>query len=161
MATVIKAPTPVPYNLRHMESIFLVGSIDMGVAVNWQERVEQELANFDVVICNPRRDDWDSSWVQDISNDKFREQVEWELDHIEGADFVIVYFDPNGPAPITLLELGTISQFRYAGDKVVVCCPEGYWRRGNVQIVCDRYGIPLYETLDDAITALKLRLHSG
>jgi hypothetical protein len=35
-----------------------------------------------------------------------------------------------------------------------VCCPEGFWRRGNVEMVCRRLRIPLFETLDDLIADL-------
>ena len=43
-------------------------------------------------------------------------------------------------------------------DNVLVCCPEGFWRRGNVEIVCERYDIPLYESLEDFIEDLKENL---
>lgn len=155
MAKVIKAPNEIPYYDRNKRTIFLAGSIDMGSAVDWQKEVEERLADSDVVILNPRRDDWDSTWVQDISNEKFSEQVSWEISHIEDADLVIYYFDPKGQAPITLLELGLKAGQRYACDKMIVCCPPGYWRRGNVQVVCKLYDIPLVDTLDQLIEATK------
>jgi len=31
--------------------------------------------------------------------------------------------------------------------KIFVVCPEGFWRRGNVEIVCNRYDIRLFESL--------------
>lgn len=136
------------------KSVFLAGSIDMGDAVDWQAEVTKALEDMPVSVFNPRRDDWDSSWKQDISDDKFREQVEWEMDNLDNASVVCVYFDPNGKAPITLMELG----LQASSGKVVVCCPEGYWRRGNVQIVCNRYNIPMVDTLDDLIAELKERL---
>lgn len=68
MATIIKAPNELQDGL----SVFLAGSIEMGSAENWQARVERELADYDVLIFNPRRDDWDSSWVQSINNPRFR-----------------------------------------------------------------------------------------
>ena len=145
---VIKAPNREKSN---GFSVFLAGSIDMGEAENWQEQIEKVLKDTDVTVFNPRRDDWDSSWEQDISNDQFREQVQWELDRLEEANLIIVYFDPKGKAPITLLELGL-----HAGSNVVVCCPDGYWRKGNVQIVCDRYEMPLLETLEELISVLKI-----
>lgn len=136
------------------KSVFLAGSIDMGEAIDWQAEVTKALEGMPVSVFNPRRDDWDSSWKQDISDDKFREQVEWEMDNLDNASVVCVYFDPNGKAPITLMELG----LQASSGKVVVCCPEGYWRRGNVQIVCNRYNIPMVDTLDDLIAEIKERL---
>lgn len=147
MAKVIKAPNPVPYPDRVHYSIFLAGSIDMGNAVDWQKEVENAFSEYNINILNPRRDDWDSSWVQDISNDQFKQQVQWELDHLEWSDLILVYFDPKGQAPITLMELGLHAR----SGKIIVCCPEGYWRRGNVQIVCDMYEIPLVNTLEELI----------
>jgi hypothetical protein len=43
-----------------------------------------------------------------------------------------------------------------ASGKLLVCCPPGYWRKGNVDVVCARYSIPQLPTLAelcDAITA--------
>jgi len=144
MAKIVKAPKKDWSNNQY--SIFLAGSIDMGKAENWQERVEKALDGFDdITIYNPRRDDWDSSWIQDISNPQFKEQVTWELEHLEKASLIVFYFDPNGPAPITLLELGL---FGINNENVIVCCPDGYWRKGNIQIVCERYGINLVDNID-------------
>jgi hypothetical protein len=153
MAIVYKAPEYVSYNDEDF-LIFLAGSIDMGKAENWQELLERELAVYDdsVIICNPRRDDWDSTWVQSIDNPKFNEQVTWELENIECADLVVFYFDPNGQAPITLMELGLLAG---SGRDAIVCCPDGYWRKGNVEMICDRYGIPLCANIDDFIALIK------
>ena len=143
----IKAPNPVPQDT---PTIFLAGSIDMGAAVNWQQQVVEALKGLeDITIVNPRRDDWDSSWEQSITNDKFSEQVNWEMQQLENANLVLFYFDPKGQAPITLLELGYV--LGLATD-VIVCCPEGYWRRGNVQVACDRNRVPCMDTLEDLIS---------
>ena len=136
---------------RHGPTMFLVGSIDNGTAENWQERVQDELSDFDVTIYNPRRDDWNPDLKQDISEPEFAYQVNWELDRIESSDVIFVYFSPHGPAPITLLELGTLC----GRDNIIVCCPEGYWRRGNVQVVCHRQGWEMHNDLDSAIAELK------
>lgn len=149
-ATVFKPPKKNADSLSRV-SVFLAGSIEMGAAVDWQTAVTNTLSDLPINIFNPRRDDWDSSWKQDISHPKFREQVEWELDHLTVADFVLFNFDPDTKAPITLLELGLATT---GGGSNFVCCPPGFWRRGNVQIVCDRFNMPLFDGLDDAVTAL-------
>lgn len=127
------------------KTIFLAGSIEMGKAENWQTRVTKMLENTDWTVLNPRRDDWDSSWEQKITNDKFREQVEWELQALEDASHVLMYFDPNTMSPISLLELGLFAPT----GKLIVCCPEGFWRKGNVDIVCKRFDIPMINSLED------------
>lgn len=153
MARTLKPPTPL--DLAPGErTVFLAGSIEMGQAGPWQEAIERALADVPVAILNPRRDAWDSSWEQSIRNPDFRGQVEWELDGLERAEVVAMYFDPATKAPITLLELGLFAR----GGKLVVCCPAGYWRRGNVEVVCARYGVPLVEELTDLVRLVRERL---
>ena len=134
----------------YSKTMFLAGSIEMGVAGNWQEKVERMLKDTDWTLLNPRRDDWDSTWVQSKDNPKFREQVEWELEALERAEKIILYFDKNTKSPISLLELGI---FAHSG-KMTVICPEGFWRKGNVDIVCERYGIKQADTIEEFIKQL-------
>ena len=124
---------------------FLAGSIEMGKATDWQTQVAERMlaANADIIVANPRRTSWDSSWELSIGNPFFREQVEWELDHIEQSDLVLFYFQPGTQSPITLLELGKHLQRPDAARSTLVCCPDGFWRKGNIEIVCTRAGLPL------------------
>jgi hypothetical protein len=62
---------------------------------------------------------------------------------MENADLIALYFDPKTKSPISLLELGLFANSK----KLVVCCPEGFWRKGNVDVVCERYGIRQVEDL--------------
>lgn len=137
-------------------SVFLCGSIDGNTAENWQERLTTELNDLDITVVNPRRDDWNNEWKEDISNSQFREQVEWELDSQDDVDVIPVYFDPKGKAPITLLELGLYADT----GKMIVCCPTGYWKRGNVEIVCKRYGIPFYSDFKPFVSAVRKKVQS-
>jgi hypothetical protein len=147
----IKAPGALP------KRIFLAGSIEMGTAENWQERVARELSDVpNLTILNPRRDDWDNSWAQSISDARFKEQVEWELSALDLADLIFMYFAPDTKAPITLLELGLFAR----SGKMIVCCPDGFWRKGNVEVVCQRYGVKLYDSLEDSIRKLRYQLLS-
>ncbi|CAL3971122.1 unnamed protein product [Diplocarpon coronariae] len=117
-------------------TIFLSGSIDAPPAT-WQAALTAALGHLPITILNPHRADWDASWREDGDSARFREQVTWELDAIEAAHVVAVCFRPGSPAPVTLLELGLCAR----GKKVAVACPEGYEKRGNVQVVCRRFGI--------------------
>ena len=119
----------------------------MGAAEDWQTKVIDSAINKNWVILNPRRDDWDSSWQQSIHDDNFKQQVDWELDAQDLSNFIYMYVDPNTKSPISLLELGLYA----SSNKMIVCCPDGFWRKGNVEIVCDRFGIPLLEDLDKLI----------
>lgn len=136
-------------------SVFLAGSIEMGAAEDWQVKVPQYFADSPVTFYNPRRDDWDSSWKQEQSNPEFNHQVNWEMNKLEECDIIFMYFSPETKSPISLLELGM-----HAGDReMIVCCPEGFWRKGNVDIVCTRNAIPLFNNLEDAIGALRTKIN--
>lgn len=146
----IQAPNKSPA-VGDRKSVFLAGSIEMGAAEKWQERMVRELADEDIVFYNPRRDDWDSSWEQTIENAQFNEQVTWELEHLEKADVIALYFDPSTKSPISLLELGLHAQT----GSLIVCCPEGFWRKGNVDIVCNEYQIEQVNSIEKLIEAVR------
>ena len=153
MAHILKPPAPLDFD-HSMPSVFLGGSIEMGQAEAWQAALEAALRGVDITILNPRRDEWDATWIQRISNPQFREQVEWELAAQERATLIAFYFAPRTKAPVTLLELGLFAR----SGKVVVCCPNGYWRKGNVEIVCARYGVPLVGELAELVRLLRRRV---
>ena len=146
----VQAPNEVVLDTEYV-NVFLAGSIEMGVAEKWQEKVIAALSDKPIKFLNPRREDWDSSWKQDIHNDNFVEQVIWELSSLELAQIVIMYFDPNTKSPISLLELGLHAK----EQKLVVLCPEGFWRKGNVDVVCEYYGINQVDTFDELIEFIR------
>lgn len=146
----IKAPDALP-GLTEGSGIFLAGSIEQGAAPEWQARVVAAVADLDVTIFNPRRDDWDASWKQSMDDPQFSEQVEWELSALELADQIAMYFAPETQSPITLLELGLFAR----SGKLIVCCPEGFWRKGNVDIVCRRYHVDRVKSMEELITSLR------
>ena len=146
---VIKPPYPICKAGANIRAIFLAGSIEMGSAENWQAQVEEFFKYYprEITILNPRREDWDSSWTQEFTNPQFYQQVNWELTALNAADLIIMYFHPDTKSPISLLEFGMYAE----SNKMLVWCPTGFWRKGNVDIVCERYGIPNYETLDELL----------
>ena len=138
---------------RLIKKVFLAGTIDMGNSENWQEKLINKLkeqtkgALFakSYHIYNPRRTDWDSSWAQTFENPQFFQQVTWELDAMEKADYIIMNFLPDSKSPITLLELGLFAE----SGKLFVICPDEYYRSGNVQIICNKFNIPLYKSIEE------------
>ena len=146
----VQAPNEVVLDTEYI-NIFLAGSIEMGVAEKCQEKVIAALSDKPIRFLNPRRTDWDSSWSQDIHNEQFVEQVTWELNSLEMAQIVIMYFDPNTKSPISLLELGLHAK----EQKLVVLCPDGFWRKGNVDVVCEFYGINQVDTFDELIEFIR------
>lgn len=149
----IEILAPKPYNGSPRPWIFLCGSIEMGAAEQWQKVIVAALKDVKGTVLNPRREDWDSSWKQSIHDPQFYEQVTWELAAQEQADLILVNFDPQTKAPITLLELGLFAPDR----QVVVHCPEGYWRKGNVDIVCERWGVRQVNDFNGLISAARQR----
>jgi len=154
---VIKAVDPFAKELSENFSIFLAGSIEMGKAENWQEKVERILEDEDGLILNPHRDDWDSSWDQTPGDNQFTRQVLWELVAQDKCDMIIMYFDPDTKSPITLLELGLFGGMY--PNKLVVCCPDGFYRKGNVQITCDWKRIKQVDSVEELVDEVKLRLN--
>jgi hypothetical protein len=148
MAQIIKPPQPTDLSGKR-PMIFLAGSIEMGAADNWQEKFEAAFQDENLVILNPRRDEWDASWVHSLDNPQFVEQVEWELNALEQADVIALYFEPATKSPVSLLELGLFAR----SGKLVVCCPDGFWRKGNVDVVCRKYGVQTVASLVDLIDA--------
>ena len=68
IATIIKSPNVIPTEDSRLK-LFLGGSIDMGKSENWQARIEKQLSNYNVIVLNPRRDDWNKE-LKPISTDK-------------------------------------------------------------------------------------------
>lgn len=152
---VIKAPGSLDkVGTNDVPAVFLAGSIEMGKAEDWQTKLTKALEDIDCIILNPRRDDWDSSWEQSIDHPEFKEQVTWELDALSAADTIALYFDPKTQSPISLLELGIYAKTK----KLVVFCPEGFFRKGNVDIVCERFKIPSVDSWEGFVDKVREEL---
>ena len=136
-----------PSDLRGWTSVFLAGTIDNGASEDWQQTVAGKLAGRDrqYLLYNPRQEDWHPE-----DEGEMEYQVNWELEHMEKADFILMNFLPGSQSPITLLELGLHTR---SGKLLVVCTP-GFYRYDNVRITCERYGVPVFESLGEAIQAL-------
>lgn len=148
----IKAPNNPILSAVVRNSIFLAGSIEQGKAENWQQKLINKLMSEKyLIVYNPRRDNWDPTLEQTMDNETFNEQVVWELDRLERANIIPMYFQPGTKSPITLLELGLFAR----SGKLVVCCPEGFWRKGNVDILCREYNIDQVATLDELVEVVK------
>ena len=143
-------PQNIAKRSREYQYVFLAGSIGANAELtelckDWQTDMAQYFLEMGIGSFNPRRKDWNNSWTQEFENPQFYQQVNWELDALERADHILLYLVPETMSPISLLELGL-----HASDKnLYVVCPNGFWRKGNVDIVCNKYNIPLFESLDE------------
>ena len=127
-------------------SIFLAGTIDNGKSINWQLEMEDILKDYNVTLLNPRRDNWNPN-----SRAEMVKQINWEMDNLDKCDVIFMNILEESLSPITLLELGLYAN----SGKMIVSCHEEFWRKINVDVVCDRFNIPRYDNFDDAITKLK------
>lgn len=149
MKIIYKAPENIEGIHFDRQTLFLAGSIEMDKAVNWQKECEEKLKNH-YIVFNPRRDNWDSSWEQKIENPEFRQQVEWELDALEKADVILMYFAGATYSPISLLELGLFAK----SGKLKVVVDELFWRKGNIDVVCQKYKVEQFNSLETLINHL-------
>lgn len=131
-------------------TVFLAGTIELGNSPDWQKNCETHLSDqFNVL--NPRVGDWSDEWKPKAANVHFKNQVNWELDGLEACDVILMNLISGSKSPISLLEFG----FMAKSGKLVVVCPHGFWRNGNIEVMSERYNIPIFAELEEAINYLK------
>jgi hypothetical protein len=147
MSNVIKSPTSIEID-NNFKSCFLAGTIGIdGKSENWQQYVSDKLSDYAINIYNPRREKWEGSLEQNINNIDLKNQINWELDALEKSDFIIMNILGDSKSPITLLELGMFIK----SGKLLVSCPKEFYRYGNIQVMCYRYNVPLFDNVDDLL----------
>ena len=155
MTHLYRSPTCAPAHLDR-PSVFLAGSIEMGRAELWQPRVAQTFLDAGAAVFDPRREDWDAGWVQDPTpGSPFETQVSWELSHLARADLVFFRITHDGPAIVSMIEMGLMIG---AGRPVVIQADPGYMRYGNIAITARRWQVPLFEEEAPAIACALDRL---
>lgn len=120
-------------------TVFLAGTIEMGNSPDWQREVFHRLNSYDMNILNPRRVVYGETAIE--------EQVNWELDAMEMADLIIMHLEPDCKAPVSMLEFGLYAK----SGKLIVHCPEGFWRRDNILITARRYGTKMVSDMEGLI----------
>jgi hypothetical protein len=65
-----------------------------------------------------------------------------------------LYLYPGTISLISLIELRLFIKTK----KIVICCPDSFYRRGNVQIICNKYDIKLVKTLNKLVKEVKDRI---
>jgi hypothetical protein len=131
--------------------LFLAGTIDMGNSEDWQDSFVKELRKMkdrgvEYIVYNPRRD-------EGFNDDKkeFEYQVNWELERLERSDRIVMHILGTSKSPITLMELGLFAR----SHKLDVICESDFYRYGNVEIVCKRYEVPLYNSMTEYLKHFK------
>lgn len=135
---VVTAPDNLGRNIMRETWVFLAGGITD--CPPWQDAVIQHLSELEqvynlknVVIFNPRRDDFDVT-----DEDVAIEQIKWEHRYLEACDLFTVFFSASGSLqPIALYEMG-----KYANRKPsVITVEEGYKRQKDVLVQAALDGI--------------------
>ncbi len=129
-------------------TFFLAGTIDNGESLDWQKEISDYSNEIGVNVFNPRRSNWD----KDAGSKEIVRQIDWELEHLEKADIIVMNILEDSKSPISLMEIGLFARTR----KLMVFCPEEFYRYDNVRKVCEKYGVKLYNTNDVAFIADKL-----
>lgn len=158
--------------------IFLAGSIEMNTAERWQDKfIERFQERYPATgksarynIFNPRRKDWDNTITE--KDPIFKEQVNWELENLMSSHIVFMNICSGTKSPITLLEFGLLMGERLAlgtsfVSKLIICCPDDFWRRGNIETTLEhvnreagwndlnsRSAVELFNNFEDGFNSL-------
>lgn len=134
-------------NLSGFTKIFLAGTIDMGNSTDWQADVKNRFSarKGRYLLFNPRR----SSWNGGVDGE-MEYQVNWELEHLEQSDIIIMNILGSSKSPVTLLEMGLFAR----SGKLYVACEPDFYRYDNVRITCDYYGVPLYSSIEELLDSV-------
>lgn len=152
----IKAPNIITPNGHR--NVFLAGTIEMGKSEDWQKKFFEDIrGRVDKVnVLNPRREFWEGDWKQEAHDPNFSQQVRWELDAMEKADLIFLNLLPESKSPVSLIEFGLYAR----EDKMIVCCPKEFYRSGNIEIMCDKYYIPLFNDYERAFDYIVKKLNN-
>lgn len=136
----VQPGTAEPSDASLYTRIFLAGTIDNGDSADWQHSLTERFRSMRgrYILYNPRRSDWKGT------PDEFEFQVNWELDRLEKADIIIMNILGTSKSPVTLLEMG----IHIRSGRLLVACEPDFYRFANVRITCEKYGVPLYDSLD-------------
>ncbi len=131
-------------NLNGFTKVFLAGTIDMGNSTDWQADVKNWFSGQKgrYLLFNPRRNSWNGG-----ADGEMEYQVNWELEHLEQADIIIMNILGSSKSPVTLLEMGLFAR----SGKLYVACEPDFYRYDNVRITCDYYGVPLYNSIEELL----------
>lgn len=111
-------------NLWDAGSIFLGGGITS--CPIWQSQMVKLLENTNLVVVNPRRENFD------INDSTLTEkQIEWEFRYLQRVTGRMFWFPHETLCPITLFELG---KWCVKGEPLFVGCHPDYKRKVDLEV---------------------------
>ncbi len=127
--------------------VYIAGAIDMGDAENWQHEVILQFAHEEsIILLNPRREKFTDAMEQ--------AQIKWELEAMENADLILMWFPEKSEAPISFLEMGLYLR----SGKLVLGVEKGFYRQKNIELTAYRYNTSVYYSLDALVREVKNRI---
>lgn len=137
------ANNPIKAKEAHKDYVFLAGSIDLNLDGNWRQEVTDQVGDK-VHFIDPTISGHDA--MDDL---QMENHINWELDMLNLADKVFLNFLPESKSPISLIELGMYART----SKLIVVCPNAFFKSRYIKTLCKKYKIPLFTTVDTAIRA--------
>ncbi|CAM1343711.1 nucleoside 2-deoxyribosyltransferase domain-containing protein [Tenacibaculum amylolyticum] len=129
----------LPIKKKEYQYYFLAGSMNLQKEVSWRDKIMKEISG-NVLFLDPTNKNHDS-----LSDKEMKAHIEWELEAMELADTIILNFLPNAMSPISLVELGLHAK----SGKLIVVCPDEFYKSRYVHILCKKYKIPIYKTFEN------------
>lgn len=128
-------------------SIFLGGGITS--CPLWQPQMVDLLKDTDLILVNPRRENFD------ITNPNMTvEQIEWEHKYLEKATARLFWFPKETLCPITLFELGKYCKI----NPLFVGCHPEYQRKTDLEVqlkLARPWDSTIHYSLEDLANAVK------
>ncbi len=122
--------SPVEKELNSYFSIFLAGGISN--CGNWAKELIDLLSDTDLIIYNPRRDDYKKD---DPTAEEY--QVNWEYKYLSKVNAYSFWFTHETYNPITLFELGTV--IKNTNKPIFIGCHPDYMKKNNLIIQMKLY----------------------
>lgn len=72
------------------------------------------------------------------------------------ADAIVLCFDPNTLSPISMIEFGLHAR----NGKLIVYCPDGFWKKWNIDITSEFYNIKQVDSFESLKTEIKNIINS-
>lgn len=150
--TVVEAPNHINANpgtsLFFKPSVFLAGGISS--CPDWQKDVIESLSNDDIIIYNPRRENFD---IKDPN--ATHEQISWEYNYLKKSDIIAFWFSAGSLNPIVLYELG---RWGNSSDRSIVVGVDPEYQRIEdvvIQTKLSRPDVLIHRSLDSFIEGIK------
>lgn len=143
---------------RESRIFLLAGASEADGGSRWQETVAAFISKVGHIALSTRSRETPTG-MPTFENPHFFQARSWELDALDLAEFVIFHLDSISRSPEGILELGyAAAKFP---QKVCVICPEGFWCKGLVDLLCYREDLMKYKSVEEMLDAINQMMMRG